>query len=101
MRHRHPADEAKREPRMRSPVRHVAARGERFDHRGNRRFLKDDDIGRAGADPGFEGGLAAGPTPADVVAEKADHSMSFFSTSVRYGCPSSSPRRYITKSRVP
>src|ERR1044072_1072796 len=86
---------------MRAPVRQVTASRQRFDDRRNRRFLEHDDVGRTRPDDGFEGRLAAGAAPADVVAEKPDHSMSDFSTSVRYGWPRSSPRRYMTKSRVP
>src|SRR6185369_15282097 len=101
MRDRQPAHEPERQARKRPPERHGAGGRQRLDHRRDRRLLKDDDVGRAGRDDGAQRLLAAGAAAADVVAEQADHAVSVFSTSVRYGWPISSPRRYITKSRVP
>ena len=63
-------------------------------------FLKDDDVRVAGTDDVGQRMLAPGASPANVVSQQSKR-QSAFSTSVKYGWPMSSPRRYITKSRVP
>ena len=73
---------------------------EALDDAGIGGFLKDDDIGGRRTNDVEERLLAARAAALDVVAQEPDR-QSCFSTSVRYGWPSSSPRRYMTKSRVP
>src|SRR2546430_11064925 len=59
-----------------------------------RSLLEDDEVRIARADDRGERLLASRSAPADVVGQQPQR-QSRFSTSVRYGCPSSSPRKYI------
>src|SRR5689334_11708537 len=92
-------------------MRHPAALRNPLDDAWQRRFLEDDDVGSAEGDDGLQRVLSSGPAAADIVAEELDrHSWwrrcrgavvsSPRSISVRYGWPSSSPRKYMTASRV-
>src|SRR4051812_22918882 len=99
-----PAHEAERGLRLRAALRHPAPGRDALDNRGVGGFLKDDEIGVTGGDDGGDLLFPAAAPMADVVGQQAEaHAPSVFialSMSTRYGCPSSSPRTYITKSRV-
>lgn len=81
-------------------MRQAGGGGEPFDDGGIGGFLEDDNVGGGRTDDGQQRVLAAAPAALDVVAQEPER-QSRFSTSVRYGWPSSSPRKYITTSRVP
>src|SRR5262245_44810459 len=94
------AHEAERELRHRRAVVHARSSRERPNDARIGGFLKDDDVGIARADDGRQRVLAPRASPADVVGQEPER-QSVSSTSVRYGWPSSSPRKYMTQSRVP
>src|SRR5690349_21777179 len=102
------AQVAERLTRERSRVGHASAGRERFDHVRPRRFLENHDVGRTAVDDLRDLLDASGSAALNVVGEQAKRHAgresviempAGFSNSVRYGCPSRSPRNWITMSR--
>src|SRR4029453_4042701 len=101
--------EAERLTRERSPFGHVGQGVNSLDVGGFRRLLQQHQIGCTGVDDCRDRIDAAMPAVLNVVGEQAKHQsrveslpgdgISGFSNKVRYGCPSRSPRSWMTKSR--
>ena len=86
VRDRDAAHECQRLIRHRCPMRHRCSRSQTLDHRGRDGFLENDDIGGARQNRRRQRVLPAASAATDVVREQPNrHSMSGFSTSVRYG----------------
>ena len=103
-RDRRPAHEAERRLRLRAALRHAGTAARPIDDRRPGGFLEDDEVRLAGGDDGGDASSRPLP-PCGCCRSGAEAHVAFSLDGLvdeqqRYGCPSSSPRTYITKSRV-